>query len=139
VAITTDIMVGFPGEEEKEFKNTYHFAKKMEFSKMHIFRFSSRPGTSAAKFGKKVKEKDVKERSRKLLGLSLEMREEFSQSFLGETLEVLVEKRRRNNYLTGLTDNYMRVVFNGPENLINKIVKVKIAEIKKGYVIGKLR
>ncbi len=138
VAITTDIMVGFPGEEEKEFENTYNFAKKMRFSKMHIFRYSPRPGTPAAQLGKKVREKDVKERSKKLFGLSLKMQEEFSRRFLGETLEVLVERRKENDCLTGLTDNYIRAVFAGPENLVNKIVKVKITQIEKGYVIGKL-
>lgn len=137
VAITTDIMVGFPGEGEEEFGNTYNFIKKMKFSKMHIFRFSPRPGTPAAKLMKKSGEKEIKKKSERLLKLSFKMQEEFSRSFLGETLEVLVE-RKRNNYLTGFTDNYIRVIFNGPEDLVNEIVKVKIGEIKKGYVIGKL-
>jgi len=137
VAITTDIMVGFPGEGEGEFGNTYNFIKKMKFSKMHIFRFSPRPGTPAAKLMKKSGEKEIKKKSERLLKLSSKMQEEFSQSFLGETLEVLVE-RKRNNYLTGFTDNYIRVIFNGPENLVNEIIKVKITQIEKGYVIGKL-
>jgi len=137
VAITTDIMVGFPGEGEEEFGNTYNFIKKMRFSKMHIFRYSSRPGTPAAQLGKKVREKDVRERSKKLFGLSLKMQEEFSRLFLGATLEILVE-RRKDNYLTGLTDNYIRVVFNGPEHLVNEIIKVRISETKKGYVVGVL-
>jgi len=138
VAITTDIIVGFPGEGEEEFRNTYNFIKKVKFSKMHIFRFSPRPGTSAAQLKRKARKQEIKKRSERLLGLSLKMQEEFSRSFVGETLEVLVEKRRRNNYLTGLTDNYMRVAFDGPEDLVNEIVKVKISEIKKGYVIGML-
>jgi threonylcarbamoyladenosine tRNA methylthiotransferase MtaB len=138
VTITTDIMVGFPGEKKEEFEDTYDFAKKMKFAKMHVFRYSPRPGTLAAQLKGKVGEQEIKERSERLLGLSLKMQEEFSRLFLGKTLEVLVEKRRRNNYLTGLTDNYIRVAFNGPENLVNEIVKVKIGEIKKKYVIGKL-
>ncbi|GAG79178.1 unnamed protein product, partial [marine sediment metagenome] len=138
VAITTDIMVGFPGEKKEEFENTYDFAKKMKFAKVHVFRYSPRPGTLAAQLKGKVGEQEIKERSERLLGLSLKMQEEFSRLFLGKTLEVLAEKRRRNNYLTGLTDNYIKVAFNGPENLVNEIVKVKISEIKKGYVIGML-
>jgi len=138
VAITTDIMVGFPGEVKKEFENTYNFVKKMKFAKMHVFRYSPRPGTLAAQLKGKVGEQESKKRSERLLGLSLKMQEEFSRLFLGETLEVLVEKRRRNNYLTGFTNNYIRVIFNGPEDLVNEIAKVKISEIKKGYVIGML-
>jgi len=138
VAITTDVMVGFPGEEKEEFENTYNFAHQMRFSKMHIFRYSPRPGTPAIQLKGKVREQEIKKRSRRLLKLSSKMQEEFNRSFLGETLEVLVEKRRRNNYLVGLTDNYIRVAFNGPENLVNKIVKVKITQIEKGYVVGML-
>lgn len=138
VAITTDIMVGFPGEEKEEFENTYDFAKKMKFSKIHVFKYSPRPGTSAAQLKRKVGEQEIKERSERLLGLSLKMQEEFSRLFLGKTLEVLVEKRRRNNYLTSLTDNYIRVIFNGPENLINEIIKIKITQVEKGHTIGML-
>ncbi len=137
IAITTDVMVGFPGEGEGEFENTYNFVRKMKFSKMHIFRFSPRPGTPAARFKEKVGEREKKKRSEKLLALSSRMQEEFNISFLGETLEVLVEKRR-NDYLTGLTGNYIRVTFNGPGKLVNKIVRVKITRIEKGYVTGKL-
>ncbi len=138
VAITTDIMVGFPGEVKKEFENTYNFVKKMKFAKMHIFRYSPRPGTPATQLKGKVREQEIKKRSRRLLELSSKMQEGFNRSFLGETLEVLVERRKENDCLTGLTDNYIRVIFDGPENLVNKIVKVKITQIKKGYVIGKL-
>ena len=138
VAITTDIMVGFPEEEEKEFGNTYNFIKKMKFAKMHVFRYSPRPGTSAAQLKRKVREQEIKKRSERLLGLSLKMQEEFNRLFLGKTLEVLVEKRRGNNYLTGLTDNYIKVIFNGPEDLVNKIIKIKITQVEKEYVIGML-
>ncbi|MBA7702961.1 Threonylcarbamoyladenosine tRNA methylthiotransferase MtaB [subsurface metagenome] len=110
----------------------------MKFSKMHIFRYSPRPGTPAARLEKKVREKDVRERSKKLFELSSKMQEEFSRSFLDETLEVLVERRKENDCLAGLTDNYIRAVFDGPENLVNKIVKVKITQVEKGYVVGKL-
>ena len=138
VAITTDIMVGFPGEKKEEFENTYDFAKKMKFAKMHVFRYSPRPGTLAAQLKGKVGKQEIKERSERLLGLSLRMQEEFSRLFLGKTIGVLVEKRRRNNYLTGFTNNYIRVVFNGPENLVNEILKIKITQVEKEYVIGKL-
>ena len=138
VAITTDIMVGFPGEGEEEFGNTYNFVKKMKFAKMHIFRYSPRPGTPATQLKRKGREQEIKKRSRRLLELSSKMQEGFNRSFLGETLEILVERRKENDCLTGLTDNYIRAVFDGPENLVNEIVKIKINEIKKGYVIGKL-
>jgi len=137
VAITTDIMVGFPGEKKEDFENTYDFAKKMKFAKVHVFKYSPRPGTLAAQLKGKVGEQEIKERSERLLGLSLKMQEEFSRLFLGKTLEVLVE-RKRNNYLTGFTDNYIRVIFNGPGNLVNEIVKVKITQIGNENVIGEL-
>lgn len=138
VAITTDVMAGFPGEGKGEFENTYNFAYQMKFSKMHIFRYSPRPGTPATQLKGKVREQEIKKRSRRLLELSSKMQEEFSRSFLDETLEVLVERRKENDCLAGLTDNYIRAVFDGPENLVNKIVRIKITQIKKEYIIGKL-
>ena len=138
MAITTDVMVGFPGEKKEDFENTYDFAKKMKFAKVHVFRYSPRPGTLAVQLKGKVGEQEIKERSERLLGLSLKMQEEFSRLFLGKTLEVLVEKRRKNNYLTGFTDNYIKVVFSGPAHLVNEIIKIKITQVEKGYVTGAL-
>jgi threonylcarbamoyladenosine tRNA methylthiotransferase MtaB len=138
MAITTDILVGFPGEGPTEFQHTYHFARRMKFSKMHVFRFSPRPGTAAAPLKGKVRRQDMKTRSEQLLKLSLAMQEGYNKNFLGRLVKILVEERRPDKYLSGLTDNYIRVILPGPEKLINTLSQVKINRVNNRYVLGEL-
>ncbi|MEA1964777.1 MAG: tRNA (N(6)-L-threonylcarbamoyladenosine(37)-C(2))-methylthiotransferase MtaB [Candidatus Aerophobetes bacterium] len=140
VAITTDIIVGFPGEGEKEFLNTYHFLEDIKFSRLHIFRFSPRKGTSACSMGPRVTERVKRERSKKLREMGKIHSLEFASHFLNRSLRVLVEEKRDSlsGLLTGYTDNYIRVFIRGEENLKNRLVKVRLTEIKENKVRGQV-
>ncbi|MDI3310593.1 MAG: tRNA (N(6)-L-threonylcarbamoyladenosine(37)-C(2))-methylthiotransferase MtaB [Thermoanaerobacterium sp.] len=140
VAITTDIMVGFPGETEKEFSETYKFAKDIEFSKMHVFKYSRRAGTKAADYPDQIKNSVKEERSKILIKLSEECELKFYKRFLGSTLNVLFEQRIKEleGYVEGLTDNYIRVAVESDLNIKNKILPVELIDLKKDFVIGKV-
>jgi len=140
VAITTDVMVGFPGETEREFNETYEFAKDIEFSKMHVFKYSRRAGTKAADYPDQIKNSVKEERSKILIKLSEECELKFYKKFLGSTLNVLFEQRTKalNDYVEGLTDNYIRVAVKSDLNIKNKILPVKLIDLKKDFAIGNI-
>ena len=125
VALTTDIIVGFPGETEEEFNTTYKFLSKIKFSKMHVFKYSQRKGTVAAKMKNQVNPQIKEERSNKLIELSNKNEIEFLDNNLGKELEVLFETKTQNGYTEGHTTNYITVKSKG-ENLENTIKRVKI-------------
>lgn len=108
IAISTDIITGFPGETDEDFERTYQMAKELEFAKIHVFRFSARQGTAAARMHGQIKDEVKKARSQHLLDLNDEHSRLFRQQFLGETVEVLIEQYK-HSYWEGLTDNYLRV------------------------------
>lgn len=110
IAISTDIITGFPSESDEDFEQTYQMAKELEFAKMHVFRFSPRQGTAAARMRGHIKDEIKKARSQRLLDLNDEHSRLFRQQFLGETVEVLIEQYK-HGYWEGLTDNYLRVEF----------------------------
>ncbi|ORX23431.1 tRNA (N(6)-L-threonylcarbamoyladenosine(37)-C(2))-methylthiotransferase MtaB [Thermoanaerobacterium sp. PSU-2] len=140
VAITTDVMVGFPGETEKEFNETYNFVKDIQFSKMHVFKYSRRAGTKAADYPDQIKNSVKEERSKILIKLSEECELKFYRKFLGSTLNVLFEQRTKelDDYVEGLTDNYIRVAVETDLNIKNKILPVKLIDLKKDFAIGKI-
>ncbi|MGB9680071.1 MAG: tRNA (N(6)-L-threonylcarbamoyladenosine(37)-C(2))-methylthiotransferase MtaB [Thermoanaerobacteraceae bacterium] len=141
VAITTDIMVGFPGETIEEFKQTYEFAKEICFSKIHVFRYSKRIGTKAAKFSNQVTNKEKEQRSNELIELSLLCEKEFIDKQINKTMKVLFEQQVKNmdGYVEGLTDNYLRVAVKGNiSELHNKILPVKLEYSKNELIIGKI-
>lgn len=105
VALTTDIIVGFPGETEEEFKQTYTFLKEIQFSKMHIFKYSKRKGTPAANYPEQVEESQKDERSSLLLKMSAENEKAFAEKYIGKEIEVLFE-----NAIEGHTTNYIKVI-----------------------------
>ncbi|MBV9690666.1 MAG: tRNA (N(6)-L-threonylcarbamoyladenosine(37)-C(2))-methylthiotransferase MtaB [Ktedonobacteraceae bacterium] len=109
IAISTDIITGFPGESEEDFEQTYQLARELQFAKAHIFRFSPRQGTAAARMKGQVHEEIKRARSERLLVLNEEHSRLFRQQFLGETVQVLIEQFRHEHW-EGLTDNYLRVV-----------------------------
>lgn len=129
VALTTDIIVGFPGETEEEFNTTYEFLKKIKFSKMHVFKYSPRKGTVAAKMKEQIDPKIKEERSKKLIELSNKNEIEFMEKYIGKNVEVLFESKVEDGYTEGHTTNYISVIAKG-ENLENTIKMVKIAERK---------
>ena len=108
LAVSTDIITGFPSESDEDFAHTYQLAKELQFAKSHVFRFSARQGTAAARMRGQIKEEVKKARSRQLLALNDEHSRLFREQFLGETVEVLIEHSRYGCW-EGLTDNYLRV------------------------------
>jgi threonylcarbamoyladenosine tRNA methylthiotransferase MtaB len=108
VAISTDIITGFPGESESDFEQTYQLARELQFAKAHIFRFSPRQGTTAARMKGQVKEEVKKARSERMLRLNEEHGRLFRQQFLGQAVQVLLEDNKHGHW-EGLTDNYLRV------------------------------
>ena len=119
VALTTDVIVGFPGETEEEFNKTYEFLKKIKFSKMHIFKYSPRKGTKAATFSNQVDGKIKNKRSDILITLSDENEKEFAENYIGKEIEVLFENEKE-----GHTTNYIKVESENKIDETPRIIKV---------------
>ena len=135
--ITADLIVGFPGEIDAEFQESRRFVQSMEFSDMHIFPFSSRPGTSANYFRNKVTAAVKKQRTAEMLGLAKEGFQRFREHQLGQTRPVLWESVRQvagTPGWSGLTDNYIRVCTNSPEGLYNQIIPAQLLELEGDWV-----
>lgn len=137
VKLTTDIIVGFPGETEEEFNKTCDFLKKIKFYKMHIFKYSIRKGTVAEKMPNQVDGKLKEERSKILIELSNKNEEEYNQELIGEVVDVLFEERKKE-YFEGHTKNYIMVKVKTTENLQNEIKKVKIVRTENLETYGKI-
>ena len=130
-ALTTDIIVGFPGETDDEFNTTYEFLKEIAFYKMHIFKYSQRKGTKAAVMPNQIDGKIKEERSKKLIELSNENEYNYNKKYIGKQVEVLFEERE-GEYLKGHTTNYIVVKHKtDKDDLINKIAKVTVSEAKQ--------
>ena len=125
VNLTTDIIVGFPGETEEEFQKTYEFLKEIKFYKMHIFKYSQRKGTKAAIMSGQVDGKIKEQRSQKLIELSNENQKAYNQKYIGKEVEVLFEEKE-GDYYKGHTKNYIMVKIKSNSNLENCIKKIKI-------------
>ncbi|MCX8129304.1 MAG: tRNA (N(6)-L-threonylcarbamoyladenosine(37)-C(2))-methylthiotransferase MtaB [Clostridia bacterium] len=138
VAVTTDVMVGFPGETDEEFDMTYSFLKDISFAQMHVFKYSPRKGTPAASFPDQVSPDKKEERSKKLILLSKEKTLEFNTRFLGNTMKVLLEQAvpGKRGVLEGLTSNYIKVLCRGEEALKGKILDIRLEEAIDDYVNG---
>lgn len=132
VAITTDVIVGFPGETEEQFEQGYQFMKQMQFSEMHVFPYSKRTGTPAAKMDDQVDDEIKQRRVHSLIDLSERMQLEYAQKFVGQELEVIPERflkgREHERLLCGYSDNYVQLVFEGSEEWIGKVCKVRMIE-----------
>ena len=126
VAITTDIIVGFPGETEAEFLESLEFCRRMEFARIHVFVYSPRSGTAAAEMPNQVPDAVKKSRSAQMLGLARESEEKFKERFSGEILDVIWEKQTDEGEWSGVTGNYIRVFKRGGGNLANKLDDVKL-------------
>lgn len=139
IAITTDVIVGFPGETEADFETTCKFAESCGFSKMHIFPFSARKGTPAEKFAGAVTEAVKKERADILGRIDETMHKTFLQGMVGRTAEVLFEQPAGEDYFEGLTGNYQRVfVKSGGRNLGGEILPVKITAFDGEKLLGEI-
>lgn len=131
IAIGADVIVGFPGETEAQFRATYHLLWRLPICRFHVFNFSRREGTAAATLPHQVPPQVRRERSRKLRALSKAKFDAFRRSFLGQELTVLVEQRRdpATGFLTGLSDNYIRVLTQGPDEQMNQLVPLKMYRV----------
>lgn len=139
IAITTDVIVGFPGETEADFETTCKFAESCGFSKMHIFPFSARKGTPAEKFAGAVTEAVKKERADILGEIDETMHKTFLQAMVGQNAEVLFEQPAGEDYFEGLTGNYQRVfVKSGGRNLGGEILPVKITAFDGEKLLGEI-
>lgn len=134
-AITTDVIVGFPGETDAEFEETFEFCKRIGFSGMHIFNFSPRPGTRAAEMPNPVDPQTAQARHARLAALADEMALAFNQTFIGQTVNVLVE-RCKDGICTGGSEHYIPVKFQALEKLVGTVVAVKIAEATVKELVG---
>lgn len=140
VSITTDIIVGFPGETDEEFESTYNFLKSIKLSKMHIFKYSPRKGTKAADMPNQI-DGNIKElRSKELLELNEKLENEFIGKYIGKTLPVLYETNCNDSLeiFEGYTQNYIKVVTNTCTNPKGQIVNTKILNVNNEYCIGEL-
>ncbi|ANC77924.1 tRNA (N(6)-L-threonylcarbamoyladenosine(37)-C(2))-methylthiotransferase MtaB [Fictibacillus phosphorivorans] len=139
LAITSDVIVGFPGETEEEFMETYRFIEKHKFMELHVFPYSKRTGTPAAKMEDQVPEDIKNERVHKLIALSDQLAKEYASNYEDTVVEVIPEEAFKedptNKLYVGYTPNYLKVLFEGNEDMIGKLVKVKITEA--GYPYNK--
>ncbi|MCL5292211.1 MAG: tRNA (N(6)-L-threonylcarbamoyladenosine(37)-C(2))-methylthiotransferase MtaB [Actinobacteria bacterium] len=138
VAITTDVMVGFPGETEVDFEKTLDLIEKVSFSKVHAFRFSPRPGTPAAEMPGQLAAHVKEERLHRLMSLEQRLASGYASSFVGKELEVIAENQEPGAWV-GMSDNYLRVRFNGPDGLAGKLVEVEAVESRGNTLYGRLK
>ena len=137
VAITTDVIVGFPGETEREFQETYNLCQQIGFSRIHVFQYSIRSQTEAANMLYKVTARVKKERSQQMLMLAKQSTYDYTRKFIGETTIGLWEKKSGNTW-SGLTDNYIRIFTRSKRDLTNKLLTVELVEIYRDGMWGRL-
>ena len=127
IAITTDVIVGFPGETEEEFQETYDFIKKVSFAELHVFPFSAREGTKAYSMPNQISSEVKAARVNKLLKLSDELHNKYVERFKGQELEVILEERNKTTgLLSGFTSNYIKLEADLPDEYIGRIHKIKV-------------
>lgn len=135
LAITSDVIVGFPGETEEEFMETYRFIQEIGYSELHVFPYSKRTGTPAARMADQVEDDKKNERVHRLITLSDQQAKEYASQFEDEVLEVIPEElydeKESDTLYVGYTDNYLKVKFEATPDMIGKIVRVKLT--KAGY------
>lgn len=138
--ITTDVIVGFPGETDREFATSRAFVEEMDFDGLHVFRYSSRPGTPASRMKKQVNNQVKRARSAELLALSDSMEEKFAAGLKGTRQNVLWEQisaaRPEGFVHSGYTDNYMRVSAVCPQDLTNRVCPTYLADFTDGVIHG---
>ncbi|MCF6095929.1 tRNA (N(6)-L-threonylcarbamoyladenosine(37)-C(2))-methylthiotransferase MtaB [Thermovorax subterraneus] len=138
VAITTDVIVGFPGETDEDFENTREFIEKIGFSRLHVFKFSPRVGTPAAKMPEQVPAELKEKRSRELIILSKKLERNFREKFVGKVIDVLFEERDGDIYF-GHTGNYIKVGVRSGEELRNELLKVELIKNEDEFILGNIK
>ncbi len=138
-SISTDVMVGFPGEKRKHFENTLKICKQAGFSRTHIFPYSPREDTPAAKMSDHCTPADIKIRKKELESLAAETSLRYRNSFIDKKISILVEGTRdkKTGQLCGYSDRYIKVLFDGHDDLMNEIVDVHVESVLPQFVVGK--
>ena len=137
VVLTTDIIVGFPGETEEEFEKTYTFLKEVEFYKMHVFKYSPRKGTKAAQMKGQIDGKVKEERSQKLIELSNENEKRYNKSYVGKEVEILFEEEKQG-YYRGHTKNYILAYCKSKRNLENQVIQAMCKSAENDHILVEL-
>jgi threonylcarbamoyladenosine tRNA methylthiotransferase MtaB len=134
----SDMLVGFPGETEAHFERTLRVVERLPFSYLHVFSYSARPGTPAAKYPDQVHPVAKKERSQRLRELGQAKKKAFATRFIGRKLTILLEGKRDNvrQLLSGLTENYLRVHVDAPQAFVNRLVPVRLVAMAGDEVLG---
>ncbi|MTI70480.1 MAG: tRNA (N(6)-L-threonylcarbamoyladenosine(37)-C(2))-methylthiotransferase MtaB [Firmicutes bacterium] len=135
--ITTDVIVGFPGETDEEFKETYKFVKEIGFSKVHVFKYSPKKGTPAAKYKNQINGNIKSERSNIMIELAKNLTKDFNKKFINKEMDVLFEEEN-NSYTEGYTNNYIRTMVKRNPSLEGKVIKVKIKDISGENLLGEI-
>lgn len=138
LAITTDVLVGFPGEDDAAFRNTIALAREVGFARMHVFRYSARPGTPAAALPNQVEEREKGCRMREMTAVAAELRYEYARKYLGRVLDVLAEPGGVPGVLTGYTPNYIRVRFAADGVKPGQVVPVRLNRAHAEFVEASL-
>ena len=138
ISITTDVIVGFPYETEKEFMETYNLCKELKLSKLHVFPYSVRRGTKAALFPQ-VKDDEKKDRAKRLIELSQKLEEEYANQFIGQILDCIPEQATKDGSMIGHTSNFLQVILPYNSELIGKLIDVKISNVKDGKIYGEIQ
>ncbi|MCF6461085.1 tRNA (N(6)-L-threonylcarbamoyladenosine(37)-C(2))-methylthiotransferase MtaB [Clostridium sp. Cult3] len=138
--ITTDIIVGFPGETDMEFQETYNFVKEVGFSRIHVFKYSPRKGTPASRSKDQINGNIKHYRSNRLISLGDSLTENFNKQFIGKTVGVLFEENCKNSidYMEGYTTNYIRVKAKARDSVRGEILPVNIIDKENDILIGKI-
>lgn len=127
IAITTDVIVGFPGESDEEFNETVEFIKKVNFAELHVFPFSAREGTPAYSYENQVSPEIKAKRVQVLLDLSEKLKEDYRKKFVGQELEVIIEEKdKKTGLMIGHSSNYLLLGEQLPESSVGQIVKIKV-------------
>lgn len=137
-AVTTDIIVGFPSETDRDFEDTCEFIQQVKFSKIHVFPYSPKTGTPAAKMKEQIENRIKNERVKKIYEIEKYMRYEFLKQNLNKKLDVLFEKQLEKGIFEGYTTNYIKVFSNSDIDLKNNIKAVKLVDIKNDSVRGEI-
>lgn len=137
-AITTDLIVGFPGESEEEFSKTKEFINSIPFYQIHTFKYSKREGTKAALMENQVSPEVKDKRSKEIIKISQEKQKAFEEKHLGNEVEILIESIQKDGFFMGHTKNYLPVYVKSCDNIKDKIIKVKITDYKNGMLTGNI-
>lgn len=138
VAITADVMVGFPGEEDKDYQDTLALLRDLPLSDLHVFKYSERPGTAAAKMKGKVNVSIKEKRSSELIQLAETKKQHFINRKLGQKFRILVEQKTGVDFYRGLSDNYFTLELYSPRDITGELVGAELESVENGIARGRL-